>query len=292
MKTRVIWVILAGVAAGALAPAASAQVAAPAPRPRIAITPSEAPASFLGIGVADVDAERAKALNLKEERGAEITHVYEDSPAAKAGIKEKDVVLEFGGQTVQGMEHLKRLVAETPVGRQVKIVVWRNGAAQTLNATIGSQNSVMPIAPGARGTGSWSMPALPGLQGWTIPEMDMPNFSMTWRNPRLGIIGEPLGKEDQLAEFFGVKDGVLVKSVVKSSPAEKAGIKAGDVIVKVADSKIATAEDITRALRSVGNGQTTCVVTVVRGKKETPITVTLEPRTGGPVRAAVRTVSC
>jgi serine protease Do len=101
-----------------------------------------------------------------------------------------------------------------------------------------------------------------------------------------------LGKEDQLAEFFGVKDGVLVKSVVKSSPAEKAGIKAGDVIVKVADSKIATAEDITRALRSVGNGQTTCVVTVVRGKKETPITVTLEPRTGGPVRAAVRTVSC
>jgi serine protease Do len=292
MKTRVIWVILACAAAGAMGPAASAQVAAPPPRPRIAITPSDAPTSFLGIGVADVDAERARALNLKEERGAEITHVYEDSPAAKAGIKEKDVVLEFGGQTVQGMEHLKRLVAETPVGRQVKIVVWRNGAEQTLTATIGSQNSVMPVAPGARGTGSWSMPAIPDFQGWTIPEMDMPNFSMTWRNPRLGIIGEPLGKQDQFAEFFGVKDGVLVKSVVKSSPAEKAGIKAGDVIVKVDDSKVATAEDITRALRSIGNGRTTCVVTVVRGKKETPITVTLEARTGGPVRAAARAVSC
>ena len=292
MRTRVLLGILACAAAGAMAPAASAQVAAPPPRPRIAITPSDAPTSFLGIGVADVDAERAKALNLKEERGAEITHVYEDSPAAKAGIKEKDVVLEFGGQPVQGMEHLKRLVAETPVGRQVRIVVWRNGASQTLTASIGSQNGMMPIAPGARGTGSWSMPAIPGFEGWTIPEMDMPSFSMTWRNPRLGIIGEPLGKEEQLAEFFGVKDGVLVKSVVKSSPAEKSGIKAGDVIVKVADSRIATAEDITRALRSVGNGQTTCLVTVVRGKKETSITVTLEPRTGGPVHAAVRTVSC
>jgi serine protease Do len=299
MKTRMIWGILACAAAGAMAPAASAQVAPPAqPRARIAITPSDAPTSFLGIGVADIDAERAKALNLKEERGAEITNVYEGSPAAKAGIKEHDVVLEFGGQTVQGMEHLKRLVAETPVGRQVRIVVWRNGAAQTLTAAIGSK-SAQAIGPGlgsgigsGPGSRSWTLPAMPGFQGWTMPEMDMPNFSMTWRNPRLGIIGEPLGKEDQLAEFFGVKDGVLVKSVVKSSPAEKAGIRAGDVIVKVADSKIATAEDITRALRSVGNGQTTCVVTVVRGKKETPITVTLEPRTGGPVGAAVRTVSC
>ena len=115
---------------------------------------------------------------------------------------------------------------------------------------------------------------------------------MNWRNPRLGIIGEPLGKQEQFAEFLGVKDGVLVKSVVKSSAAEKAGIKAGDVIVKVDDSKVATAEDITRALRSAPTGKTTCVVTVVRDKKETPITVTLETRTGGPVRAAARSEDC
>ena len=291
MRTRVLLGILACAAAGVMAPAASAQVAQ-APRARTAITLSNAPTSYLGIGVADIDVERAKALNLKEERGAEVTHVWEDSPAAKAGIKEKDVVLEFGGQAVQGMEHLKRLVAETPVGRQVKIVVWRNGASQTLTATIGSQKNAMPIAPAAPGTGNWTLPSMPGFQGWTIPQLDIPRFDMAWQNPRLGIVGEPLGPQEQLAEFFGVKDGVLVKSVVKSSPAERAGIKAGDVIVKVDDSKVATAEDITRALRSVGNGKTTCTVTVVRGKKETPITVTLESRTGGPVRAAVRTVNC
>jgi serine protease Do len=284
-----IWGILACAAAGAMAPAASAQAAAP-PRARIAIAASDAPTSFLGIGVADIDVERAKALNLKEERGAEITHVYEDSPAAKAGIKEKDVVLEFGGQAVQGMEHLKRLVAETPVGRQVKIVVWRNGAVQTLTAAIGSQKNAMPMGPAA--ARMWAMPDMPMFKGMTIPQMDIPEFAMTWQNPRLGIIGEPLGKQEQFAEFFGVKDGVLVKSVVKNSPAEKAGIKAGDVIVKVDDSRIATAEDITKALRSAPNAKTTCVVTVVRGKKETPITVTLEARTGGPVRTVARSEDC
>jgi len=246
--------------------------------------------SYLGTSVQEVTAERAKELKLPDVHGVEVTRVEEDSPAAKAGIKEKDVVLEFAGQAVQGMEHLKRLVAETPVGRQVKIVVWRNGAAQTLTAAIGSQKNAMPMGPAA--ARMWTMPDIPMFKGMTIPPMDIPEFSMDWQNPRLGIIGEPLGKQEQFAEFFGVKDGVLVKSVVKNSPAEKAGIKAGDVIVKVDDSRIATAEDITKALRSAPNAKTTCVVTVVRGRKETPITVTLEARTGGPVRTAVRSEDC
>jgi serine protease Do len=76
--------------------------------------------SYLGIGVADVTAERTKALNLKEERGAEVTNVAVDSPASKAGIKEGDVVLEYDGAAVQGIEQFTRLVRETPVGRQVR----------------------------------------------------------------------------------------------------------------------------------------------------------------------------
>src|ERR1035441_7753189 len=92
--------------------------------------------SYLGVGTADVDSARAKALKLKEERGAEITKVYEDSPAAKAGFKDGDVVLEFNGQAVQGTEQLARMVRETPPGRQVKVVVWRNGSNETLTATV------------------------------------------------------------------------------------------------------------------------------------------------------------
>jgi predicted metalloprotease with PDZ domain len=77
--------------------------------------------------VAEIDSERAKALNLKEVHGVEVKSVDHDSPAAKAGLKESDVVLEYNGQRIEGTEQFVRLVRETPVDRQVKLLVWRNG---------------------------------------------------------------------------------------------------------------------------------------------------------------------
>ena len=93
--------------------------------------------SYLGIGVAEVDGERAKALNLKEVRGVEVKSVDENSPAAKAGLKEGDVVLEYNGQRIEGTEQFVRLVRETPVDRQVRLSIWRNGTAESLTAGIG-----------------------------------------------------------------------------------------------------------------------------------------------------------
>src|SRR5689334_746486 len=104
--------------ASLVAPAAFSQ--ASTPRTRSIATVSERPA-YLGIGAKDIDSERATALKLREVRGAEVTSVLEDSPAAKAGFKEGDVVLEFNGQPVEGSAQLTRLVRETPVGRQVKV---------------------------------------------------------------------------------------------------------------------------------------------------------------------------
>ena len=236
--------------------------------------------SYLGVGTADVDSGRARALKLKEERGAEITKVYEDSPAAKAGFKDGDVVLEFNGQAVQGTEQLARMVRETPPGRQVKILVWRNGSNETLTATVDTRKSEV---------------ALPGGHAMVVPQFnvpqftmpDIPRFQMNWQNPRLGIMGEALGQEDQLAEFFGVKEGVLVKSVEKDSAAEKGGIKAGDVVVKVGDAKVANTEEITRALRSLQPGKTALNVVVVRNKKETTIAVTIESQGSGAIRNVV-----
>jgi serine protease Do len=241
-------------------------------------------ASYLGIGVADVTAERAKALNLKEVRGAEVTNVAEESPAAKAGIKEADVVLEYDGTAVQGIEQLTRLVRETPVGRQVKIAVWRNGAAQTLTATVEARKGMVIRSDG----GKWDL-NMPTIRV-PMPEIEIPRFQMTWQNPVLGIEGESLRSQEQLADFFGVKEGVLVKLVRKNSAAEKAGIKAGDVVVKVDDSTVTTSQEITRVLRSLGSKKT-FTVTVVRNKKEMPLTVTMEER-GGAMRAEIPALEC
>ncbi len=102
---------------------------------------------------------------------------------------------------------------------------------------------------------------------------------MSWQSPIIGIEGESLMPQGQLADFFGVQDGVLVKSVIKNSPAERAGLKAGDVITRVDDSKVATPREITSVLRS-NRTKSTFNLTVVRNKKEMPLSVTLPDRRG------------
>jgi serine protease Do len=240
---------------------------------------------YLGVGVRDVDSDTAKKFNLKDVRGVEITSVDENSPASKAGLKDGDVVLEYNGQPIEGRAQLTRMVTETPVGRTAKLGVWRNGSMQTLTATIEEKKGSTLMAGG----GGFMMPdmhQLEELRNMKIPEIDIPSFSMTYQSPVLGIMGEPLAHEEQLAEFFGVKDGVLVKAVTKNSAAEKAGIKAGDVIVKVDDTTISSTQNITKALRDARSKKSVTVV-VVRQKREMPLTVTVETAgvMGSPVRA-------
>jgi serine protease Do len=244
----------------------------------------KASGGYLGIGGLDISPERAKALNLKEERGVEVSSLAEEGPAAKAGMKQGDVVLEFNGQPVEGTAQFQRLVRETPAGRQVKITVWRNGAAQTLSATVGENRQGTVITPGDGGW-NFSMPTMPPM-----PNIEIPRFQMYSQNPMLGIVGESLAQEDQLAEFFGVQDGVLVRSVKKGSAAEKAGIKAGDVITKVDDSKVTSSAEITHVLRGL-KSKKTFGVTVVRNRKEMPLTVTMES-TGSTVRSGMAAVNC
>lgn len=265
---------MASLAAALVVPAAFGQVSTP-PRAHAATSFfAQKETSYLGIGVVDITSERAKTLKLKDEHGAEITNVEEDGPAAKAGIKEGDVVLEYNGQRVEGQEQLSRLVRETPTGRQAKLVVWRNGAALTLTAMLGSHKVL-------ESGGAWVMPEvrIPPMPPMPPMRIEIPQFQTMWQSSTLGIVGEPLERQPQLAEFFGVKDGVLVRSVIKNSAAEKAGIKAGDVIVKVDDSTVSSTRDISNALRAA-RAKRTVNVTVMRNKKELPLPVTLDNASG------------
>jgi serine protease Do len=231
--------------------------------------------SFLGIGVREVEADRVKELKLKEERGVEITTVDSDSPAAKAGLQKGDVVLEFNGQRIEGMMQFVRMVRETPGGRTAKLLISRNGATQTITATVAERR------PGAW-PGDARTFAMPRI---TIP--DIPRPVMSWRAGTLGIEAESL--EGALAQYFGVKEGVLVRSVAKESAAEKAGLRAGDVIVKVGDEAVDSPQDISNALRSQGDKKgekKTVGLTVMRERKETPVSVTIEePARRAPARS-------
>jgi len=275
MATKSVWAA-ALLTVGAVAQGAWAQN--PTPRARTA-TIVLAGGSYLGVGVLDVDAERAKTLKLKEDRGVEITSVTEGGPADKAGIKQGDVVLEYNGQQVDSMAQFQRLVHETPAGRQVKIGVWRNGAAHALTATVEARKSLSLESPDVDIDVFGNPPAFPVPPGEWNMQLDMPHIMTIMPSRRLGIEGEGLGEEPQFAEFFGVKEGVLVKSVIKNSAAEKAGIKAGDVITRIGDTLVSSSHDITNTLRTNRQSRT-FVVTVVRNKKEVQVTVTIEDRTG------------
>lgn len=249
------------------------------PRRGRTVTVQRSGSSYLGIGAVEVTPERAKALNLKDNRGVEVAHLEEDSPAAKAGIKQGDVVLEYNGEKVEGVDQLIRLVRDTPPGRQVTMAVWRNGATENVTVTVGARKNMVIETPSGPVTVPTvpPMPAIPAIP--PIPPIDIPRFEMSWQTPLIGIEGESLAPQGQLADFFGVKDGVLVKSVIKNSPAEKAGLKAGDVIVNVDGSKVTTPREITSVLRSNRN-KTSFTLTVVRNKKEMPLTVMLPDRNG------------
>lgn len=264
-------------AAGLITPAARAQATPPAaPRSRSVqiVTPLVTP--YLGINAIDITSDRARALKLKEERGVEITSVDPESAAAKAGLKEGDVVLEYNGQHVEGWEQLRRLVSETPINREIKIGIWRNGAAQTLTATVGSRKDPRAgetiVIPG--GANAFPFKLDQPLMSMA-PSIEIPQFRTFAQNRAIGIFGESLGQEEQLAEFFGVKSGILIRSVVQGSAAEKAGIKAGDVLTKIDDTVVSSPSEISSALRAAGSKRT-FTVTVVRNKKEMALTVTLD----------------
>ncbi len=256
-------------------PAPPAPPAPPASRASRRLGMQSAPSSFLGVGVSEIDSERAKALNLKEERGVEVKKLDDDSPAAKAGVKVGDAILEYNGQRVEGLEQFLRFVRETPVGRQVKLLISRNGATQTLTAAIGSRPPGMVFYSGDEF--KFQMPEI------RIP--DMPRPLMTIQNRSLGVDGESLNS--QLADFFGVKEGVLVRFVIKGSAAEKAGLKAGDVITKIGDQKVTNPRDISNALRSTPAGKAFSV-TGMRDRKETTVSATIEQKSGGTRGTALR----
>jgi serine protease Do len=220
--------------------------------------------SYLGVGVAEVTAERVKALKLKEERGVEVTKVDDDSPALKAGLKAGDVVLEYNGQRIEGTEQFVRMVKETPDGRQAKLLISRDGNTQTLTASIaarpGPGTFVRPEinAESLRAESHADMQK--ALERFRSQMPDMPQVVMGMRSGGLGIEAESITA--QLAEYFGVKTGVLVRSVNKDSAAARAGMKAGDVITKVDETSVSQPQEITRALRALQAKKTFPVIVV------------------------------
>jgi serine protease Do len=227
--------------------------------------------SYLGVDITDVTSDRMSALKLKEERGVVITMVDNDAPAGKAGLKENDVILEFNGTAVESGEQLRRLLRETPPGRTVALGISRDGAPLKISVQLADHSKVVANS-------RIIIPPMPPMQRFQLRNgMDIPNIQVQTYSYALGVQTESLTR--QLGEYFGVKngEGILIRSVEKGSAADKAGLKAGDVIVRADNEKLTDRTDLSHALRNHRSGGPLNLV-VVRDKREQNITVTLPDR--------------
>jgi serine protease Do len=219
--------------------------------------------SYLGVRLLEIDANRAEALKLPEERGVEVGSVEEGSPAGKAGIKNGDVLLTYNGENVLGVQQFIRLVQETPQGRKVKIQLWRDAKTQTLTVTTGAPKSRYELPPGF---GDFPFPDTGALTGTEFPKP-----LVVWQNSLLGVECEPL--DYQLAQYFGVRRGTLVRSVAKGSAAEKAGVKAGDVLIAIGDRPVASPHDMSSYIRSEHQSGKPIALSLVRDRKSITVNV-------------------
>jgi serine protease Do len=226
--------------------------------------------SYLGVDTRDVTADRLAPLHLKEEHGVEVTMVDQDAPAGKSGIKEHDVILSVNGTPVESVEQLRRMIHEIPPGRVVTLGVARNGQPLTLKAQLSDRKSNFSSSMGPKDF-HFEMPPMPNLQ-----DMDLPvSVVVVHSSMRSGLMVENL--TPQLGEFFGAKGGkgILIRSVEKGSRGEKAGFRAGDVIVRVNEQEVSDSGDFAHVLRSRKADKAS--VTIVRDKKEQTLTLTLAP---------------
>jgi membrane-associated protease RseP (regulator of RpoE activity) len=245
--------------------------------------------NYLGVRVEELTRENAKEYGLSgEPRGVGVTQVLKGSPAERAGLRERDVIVRFDGEAVTSVRKLTRLITESSPDHTARIGVLRGGTEQEVSATLSRRERMAPAVAGqlfggvdlaeaqrfgeewAKNSEEWKRENK-RLEEWG---RDGSGVFALGSTRRIGVTTSTLGK--QLADYFGVSHGVLVNSVEQGSPADKAGLRAGDVVTEVEGKQIEDASDLVRALGAKDEGEVT--LTVVREKKQRSVRVTPERR--------------
>ena len=188
------------------------------------VSKGEVTRGYLGVGIQPLTPELAKSLKLEESKGALVSDVTPASPAANAGIQPGDVIVSFDKKTVEDARALSALVAETPVGQETAVTIFRNGQKQVLPVVVGK-------FPSEKGEEESS--ALPSQGKWGLQLRDL---------------------TPQLAGRLGMKagQGVMVAGIQNGTPAERAGIHQGDVILEMNRQPVHSVEEARQLVAKAG----------------------------------------
>lgn len=220
---------------------------------------------FLGVELGEVTNDTVQRLKLREERGALIEGVTSGSSAAQAGLQKDDVIVKWDGEPIESARELSRHIRETPAGRAVRLSVLRGGREIEVNAKMG-ERTALNVVRVTRPTPVARVRVRPETAGVRV---------------RDGVhLGAQLqSMTPQLAEYFGLskRTGALVVFVFADSPAAKAGLKAGDVILSMGGETVENPMDLRRILTTKSEGPVE--LKVLRDKQEQTLTVNVEKGT-------------
>jgi predicted metalloprotease with PDZ domain len=218
--------------------------------------------AWLGVTVEDYTQEKAKSKATEAEQGALVAKVTEKSPADSAGIRNGDIIVEFSGKAIAGADDLVKAVGKAKPGTKASVTLIRDGERKSLQVTLGKypKSRETKVIASARSPRRFDI-----LIGDRMLGMDLMELN------------------EQLGEYFQAPndEGVLVKQVEKGSAAEKAGFKAGDVIIKFGTKSINDVGDVSRALGKYEKGDKV-EVEVVRKGSRVKLTVEIENKPGWP----------
>lgn len=211
-----------------------------------------------------------------EENQVEIVEVEKDSPAEIADLEEGDVVVEFDGEKVVDSEFLAKMIRLRKPGENVTLKIERDGKIQDVKVKLGELTE----------EGAWSdferkFPTLFAprgeIEGWTAPRMARPEvFPFGFEQRKfIGVYTRPLNPE--LSEYFGVDKGtgLLIERIEKDGPADKAGLRVGDVITGANGERVETTEALSRLIQDIKKGDK-ITIEYLRDKKKRTLEVEVE----------------
>ncbi len=209
---------------------------------------------WLGVKIQEVNAQIAESVGLDKAGGALVLDLVKDSPAAKAGVKNGDVILSFAAKPVGAMRSLPRLVAETPVGKAVPIEIWREGKKQTLTTTIALLKDDEEQAAKAPAKSSDKAAAGEQLLGM-----------------RLSKVSDALRARYKIPAEL---EGLIIIDIAPGSAVLKQGLRPGDVLQQLQQTPLTSTDILRKGLEQAAKaGRNFALLRVWRGGQSMFITV-------------------
>jgi serine protease Do len=217
---------------------------------------------WLGVKIQQVTPEIAESLGLKDANGAMVAGVTDGGPAEKAKIRGGDIILKFDGQDVKEMHNLPRIVADAEVGKDVPVVLWRDGKEVTVETVLAERPADAELASNDAG----AKPA------------DATNpTDITGLGLKVAPVSQELKDKFQLGAD---QKGVVITDVAPNTPAAERGLKPGDVIMEVQQAEVAAPADIQKQVDAARKADRKNVLMLIQregGVQYVPLSVTKSP---------------